>query len=55
MKVSLGKLQITILKFGDTWLLHFEVLEFEFYLPKVLGWLDFTPRRFKIWMLIHKI
>ena len=55
MKVSLGKLQITLLKFEVVWILHSEVLEFEFYLPKVLGWLDFTLWRFKIWMLIHKI
>ena len=27
----LGKLQITPLKFGDDWIFHLEVLEFEFY------------------------
>ena len=42
-----------LLKFGDVWILHLDVLEFGFYplcfrsfwilLPKVSGYLDFTP------------
>ena len=31
-----GKLQITLLKFGSNWILHFEVLEFGFY-PLIFG------------------
>ena len=32
-----GKLQITLLKFGDNWILHREVSEFRFYHMKFEG------------------
>ena len=41
------KLQITSLKFGRDWILHFEILEFGFYPPEVWWCLNFTPWRFK--------
>ena len=41
-----GKLQITTLKFGDVWILHFEVSEFEFYLLKKFG---------RVWILYPNV
>ena len=40
-----GKLQITTLKFGDVWILHFEVSEFEFYTQTFQN-LDFLLTKF---------
>ena len=43
--IYMGKLQITLLKFGDVWILQFEVLEFEFY-PLKFG---------SVWILHHNV